>query len=365
MSPHPYTEDQLVEQPAIALLAQLGWATVSALDEVLGVEGTLGRETKGEVVLVARLRAALTRLNPDVPPVGITAAIDQLIADRSAMSVVAANREVYFLLKDGIPVSLPDPERGGQRILRVRVIDWQNVVSNDFLLVSQFSVTGSLYTCRPDLVGFVNGLPLVVIELKKPGVPAKQAFDENLTSYKHQQNGVPPLFWYGAFLIASNGTESRVGSLTADWERFFEWKRVEREDEPRRVSLEVMLRGVAEPGRLLDLVENFTVFSEHKTSYVKILAQNHQFLGVNNAIGSMLQARSAGHGRAGVFWQTQGSGKSLSMVFFAQKVLRRVPGNWTFVVVTDRTELDDQIARTFKETGSVSYADSESRSWWY
>lgn len=360
MSPHPYTEDQLVEQPAIALLAELGWATVNALDEILGAEGTLGRETKSEVVLVARLRAALTRLNPDVPPVGITAAIDQLIADRSTMSLVAANREVYSLLKEGVLVSVPDPERGGQQILRVRVIDWQNVSNNDFLLVSQFSVTGSLYTCRPDLVGFVNGLPLVVVEFKKVGVPAKQAFDENLTSYKHEQNGVPPLFWHNALLIASNGTESRVGSLTADWERFFEWKRVEREDEPRRVSLEVMLRGVAEPGRLLDLLENFMVFSEHKTSYVKILAQNHQFLGVNNAIASMLQARGAGHGRAGVFWQTQGSGKSLAMVFFAQKVLRRVPGNWTFVVVTDRTELDDQIARTFKETGAVSDADSKS-----
>jgi len=121
----------------------------------------------------------------------------------------------------------------------------------------------------------------------------------------------------------------------------------------------VMLRGVTDPSRLLDLVENFTIFSEHKSGYVKILAQNHQFLGVNNAIVSMLQARGAGHGRAGVFWQTQGSGKSLSMVFFAQKVLRRVTGNWTFVVVTDRAELDDQIARTFKETGAVSEADSK------
>jgi hypothetical protein len=359
MSPHPYTEDQLVEQPAIALLAELGWTTVNGLDEVLGLEGTFGRETRSEVFLGAQLRAALVRLNPDVPPEGITAAIDQLIADRSAMSLAAANREVYFLLKEGVPVSVPDPERGGQRTLRLRVIDWQNVANNDFLCVSQFTITGSLYTCRLDLVGFVNGLPLMVIELKKPGVPAKQAFDENSTSYKHEQNGVPPLFWYNAFVIASNGTESRVGSLTADWERFFEWKRVEREDEPRRVSLEVMLRGVAEPRRLLDLLENFAIFSEHKTGYVKILAQNHQFLGVNNAIASMLQARRAGHGRAGVFWQTQGSGKSLSMVFFAQKVLRRVPGNWTFVV-TDRTELDDQIARTFKETGAVSEADSKS-----
>lgn len=173
------------------------------------------------------------------------------------------------------------------------------------MLVSQLSVVGNLYTCRPDLVGFVNGLPWVVIELKKPGVPARAAFDENLTHYKQQ---IPQLFWFNAMLIASNGTDSRVGSLTADWERFFEWKRIEREDEPRRVSLEVMLRGTCDRTRLLDLVENFTLFSEHKAGLVKILGQNHQFLGVNNAIASMLEARKLGHGRGGVFWQTQGSG---------------------------------------------------------
>ena len=237
----------------------------------------------------------------------------------------------------------------------------KNPASNDFLLVSQFSVTGSLYTCRPDLIGFVNGLPLVVIELKKPGVPARAAFDENLTHYKAE---VPQLFWFNALLIASNGTDSRVGSLTADWERFFEWKRIEREDEPRRVSLEVMIRGtcaIANPegSRLLDLVENFTLFSEHKAGLMKIIGQNHQFLGVNNAIASMLEARKLGHGRGGVFWQTQGSGKSFSMVFFAQKVLRKLSGNWTFVVVTDRVELDDQIAKTFKATGAVSEAEGD------
>ncbi|MEO6953394.1 MAG: type I restriction endonuclease subunit R, partial [Polyangia bacterium] len=226
--------------------------------------------------------------------------------------------------------------------------------ANDFLLVSQLRVAGTLYGCVPDLVGFVNGLPLVVVELKKPGVPAQQAFDDNLTSYKHPQNGIQPLFWTNALLIASNGTDSRVGSLTADWERFFQWKRIEREDEPRRVSLDVMIRGTCEPSRLLDLVENFTLFSEHEGGPLKVLGQNHQVLGVNNAITAMLCAREEGHGRAGVFWQTQGSGKSFSMVFFAQKVLRKIPGNWTFVIVTDRTELDTQIARTFKACGAVS-----------
>lgn len=357
--PHAYTEDQLVEQPAIGLFAELGWGTVSAQEETFGTTGTLQRETKGDVVLVPRLRAALERLNPALPSETITAAVDELARDRSAMSLEAANREVYLLLKEGIKVSVPDrdPARAGaQKSERLRVIDWENPANNEFLLVSQFSVTGALYTCRPDLVGFVNGLPLVVVELKKPGVPARAAFDENLTHYKDQ---IPALFWYNALLIASNGTDSRVGSLTADWERFFEWKRIEREDEPRRVSLEVMIRGTCDQSRLLDLVENFTLFSEHKAGLVKIIGQNHQFLGVNNAIVSMLAARESGHGRGGVFWQTQGSGKSFSMVFFAQKVLRKLAGNWTFVVVTDRVELDDQIAKTFKTTGAVSEAEGD------
>ena len=354
MTPGSYSEDQLVEQPAIGLFGKLGWQTLSALEETFGPGGTLGRETKGEVVIVERLRAALVTLNPGLPPEAIQNAIDELARDRSAMSLEAANREVYRLLKEGIQVSIPDRDHGGQKTERLRVVNWEQPERNDFLLVSQFSVVGSLYTCRPDLVGFVNGLPWVVIELKKPGVPARAAFDENLTHYKKE---IPQLFWFNALLIASNGTDSRVGSLTADWERFFEWKRIEREDEPRRVSLEVMLRGTCDPTRLLDLVENFTLFSEHKAGLVKVLGQNHQFLGVNNAIASMLEARKLGHGRGGVFWQTQGSGKSFSMVFFAQKVLRKLAGNWTFVVVTDRVELDEQIAKTFKTVGAVSDAE--------
>ncbi len=359
MIPHAYTEDQLVEQPAIALFAELGWQTVSAMEEVFGTSGTLGRETSGEVVLIPRLRAALERLNPQLPAEAIASAVDELTRDRSAMSLAAANREVCGLLKDGVKVAVPDRERGGLKDERVRVVDWENPAANDFLLVSQMTVTGELYTCRPDLIGFVNGLPWLVIELKKPGVPARQGFDENLTSYKHPQNGIPQLFCYSAFLIASNGTDSRVGTITAKWERFSEWKRIEREDEPRRVSLEAMLRGTCTPVRLLDIAENFTLFSEHKSGLVKAMAQNHQYLGVNNAIAALLAARKAGHGRGGVFWQTQGSGKSFSMVFFAQKILRKAPGNWTFVVVTDRVELDEQIAKTFKACGAVTQAEGD------
>ncbi len=356
---HTYNEDQLIEQPAVELFQELKWNTISAREEIFGPNGTLSRETSAEVLLLARLRSALEKLNPKLSPAAISAAVDEMSRDRSAMTAAAANRDIYTLLKERVQVSVPDAERGGQKSERVRVIDWDNPQANDFLLVSQMTITGPLYTCRPDLIGFVNGLPLVLIEFKKPGVSARAAFDENIASYKHPQNGVPALFRYNAFIIASNGTESRVGSITADWERMAEWKRIEREDEPRRVSLEVMIRGVCEPGRLLDLIENFTLFSEHKSGLIKILAQNHQVLGVNNTMASMLEARKVGHGRAGVFWQTQGSGKSFSMVFFSQKVLRKIAGNWTFVVVTDRKELDDQIAKTFKATGAVTQHEGD------
>ena len=173
MSPSDYTEEQLVEQPAIGLFAELGWTTLSASDETFGTTGTLPRETKSDVVLISKLRAALERLNPALPGDAINSAVTELARDRSAMSLAAANRDVWNLLRDGVTVSVPDLERGGLKTERVRVIDWENPQGNDFLLVSQMTITGELYTCRPDLIGFVNGLPLVVIELKKPGVLAR------------------------------------------------------------------------------------------------------------------------------------------------------------------------------------------------
>jgi type I restriction enzyme R subunit len=357
MTPNPYSEDHLVEQPALALLAELGWQIACGLEETFAPEGgSLGRRDRREVVLQPRLRAALERLNPGQPTEAISAAIEELSRNRSAMGLVAANREVYRLLKDGVLVSVPDLERGGLSKVRLRVVDWERPAENDWLAVNQFTIKGDLYGCVPDLVGFVNGLPLVVIEFKKPGVSARVAFDDNLTHYK---TAIPQLFWSNAFLIASNGSASRIGSLSADWERFFEWKRIASEDEPRRVSLEVLLRGTCQPQRLLDYVENFTLFTDSKNGLVKIIAQNHQVIGVNNAIAATLEARRRGHGRAGVFWQTQGSGKSYSMGFYSQKIQRKVPGDWTFVIVTDRTDLDEQIADTFKAAGIVSQAEGD------
>ncbi len=356
MTSHPYTEKALVEQSAEEILSALGWTTVSAGEESFGAAGTLGRETTRDVVLVPRLRMALTKLNPSAPSSAIDLAVDELLRDRTAMDLTAANREIHRLITEAVKVTFKNPQTGKDEPVALRVVDWESPENNDFLAVRQLTLKGPLYNCIPDVVLFVNGLPWVVIELKRPGIGVRQAFDENLTSYKHPQNGVPRLFAYNALLIASNGTDSKVGSLTADWGRFFDWKRIEREDEPRKVSLEVLLRGTCDKRRLLDLVQSFTLFSEHKTGLAKIIGQNHQFLGVNNAIDATLKARDEGHGRAGVFWQTQGSGKSFSMVFYAQKILRSIPGNWTFVVVTDRVELDLQIAKTFAACGAVDDA---------
>ena len=157
MEPAKYSEALLVEQPAIALFAELGWQTLSAMEEVFGSSGTLGRDTSGEVVLGPRLRAALEKLNPKLPSEAIASAVDEVTRDRAAMTLAGANREVWGLLKDGVKVAVPDRERGGLREERVRVVDWEDSAANDFLLVSQITVTGQLYTCRPDLIGFVNG----------------------------------------------------------------------------------------------------------------------------------------------------------------------------------------------------------------
>lgn len=357
MTPTGYTEDSLVEQPAIALLAELGWETVNAFGEFDHGASTLGRETRAEVILTARLRPALQRLNPEAPPEAINQAIEELTRDRSRMSMVAANREIYHLLKNGVRVPVPDPEGNGETVEVVRVIDWDELANNDFLLCSQFWVTGEMHTRRADLVGFVNGLPLVLIELKAAHRRLETAFIGNLRDYK---DTVPQLFWPNALIIISNGSQSRMGSITAGWEHFAEWKKVDSEDEAGRVSLQTMLR-VCEPKRLLDLVENFTLFQEAPGGLIKLTAKNHQYLGVNNALEALADIRQR-EGKLGVFWHTQGSGKSVAMMFFAQKVLRKIPGNWTFVVVTDRQELDGQIYKHFASAGVVTEGRAQAES---
>ena len=346
---NPYSEDELIEQPAIALLAEMGWETLNCSSEFNQGNSPLGRNTKSEVVLTSRLQSALQRLNPGATQDAIDKAIEELTHSRSVMSPVEANREIYTLLKDGVNVTRTDPDGEGETTEVLQVIDWENPGNNDFFAASQFWVTGDMYTKRPDIICFANGIPLILMEFKRIDVHLRAAYDDNLRDYK---DTIPHLFWYNAFVILSNGTDSKVGSLTADWEHFAEWKRPQREDEPPKASLQTILQALCTPERLLDVVENFILFLEVQGGLIKILAKNHQFLGVNNTIESLKQIED-NHGKLGVFWHTQGSGKSLSMLFFAQKVLRKVPGNWTFVVVTDRKELDDQIYKTSASTTGV------------
>ncbi|MGY2892843.1 type I restriction endonuclease subunit R [Deinococcus sp. UYEF24] len=352
-----FGELRLVEETCLAILRELGWKTLDATHEVLGTAGTLGRESEREVILVRELRSALTHLNPDVPKSGIEQAVEILSQDRSALSAVAGNQELHRLMVEGVLVMVPDEDGDGETPARVRVIDWLEPGNNSFLAVQQLTIKSDLYTRRPDVIGFVNGLPLVFIELKSSHRRLKNAFRDNLRDYR---DTIPHLFQANAVQVLSNGTDAVVGSMTAGWEHFAEWVRVSSEDEPRRVGLSTLLRGVCAPIHLLDLVENFTAYLETKGGVAKILAKNHQVLGVNNALRA-LQGVQENRGRLGVFWHTQGSGKSLSMVFFSRKVLRKVPGNWSFLVVTDRDELDEQIYTTFARTGTVQEPEQDVR----
>ncbi|MBB1365969.1 type I restriction endonuclease subunit R [Pseudoalteromonas sp. SR44-5] len=350
-----YTEDALVEQPAIQLFSDLGWETAICWDEVFGSLDNesltnnpmfFGRETRNDVVLFARLRTALLKLNPDINKLIIQEAIDEIARDRSAMTAISANEEVYELLTSGY-VYTTNAEDEDDCV--VQYIDWSDATNNDFLLCSQMSITGEIETRRPDLIGFINGLPSVFIELKASHKNLLSAYKNNLADYK---NTIPKLFTYNQIIILSNGVQSKVGSISSQWEHFAEWKKVENEKEERRVSLEVVIRGVCEQNRLLDIIENYTLYIKTKQT-IKIIAKYHQYLGVNQALCGLNNVKER-DGQLGVFWHTQGSGKSFSMVFFCKKAFRKYTGNWTFVLVTDRTDLDDQIYKTFNSAGIVT-----------
>jgi type I restriction enzyme R subunit len=338
------SEKAVVEVPAVELLQSLGWQHGDLTHEEAGVKNPTGRLSFREVILPALLRAALRRLNPTLPDEALRQAELKLTDDRSVMLPIAANREVYCLLRDGVAVELRQTD-GSLKPDRVRLVDWTNATANDFFLASQTWITRELYKRRPDAIGFVNGIPLLLCEWKAPTQPVQEAYDANLTDYR---DTIPRLFDPNGFTVLSNGLEALMGSSHAPFDAFAAWKRLE-EKGPESVGLETLLRATCEPTRFLDLVENFLLFEDARGGLQKVTAKYHQVLGVNRAIEAV-QKLEENRGRLGVFWHTQGSGKSLSMVMFAEKVLRRLGGNWTFVIVTDRQELDDQIAGTFAAT---------------
>ncbi len=342
------SEDGIVEQPALALLEDLGWSHVNLMYEQPGLANPTGRTSFHQTYLPARLQAALAKLNPGTPPEALKEAEEKLTRDRTGMQPVNANREVHRFLVDGVPAQVRRDD-GTFEDLLVRVIDWKDPRDNDFLVASQVWIEGVLHKRRPDTIGFVNGLPLLLAEWKAPTCPIADAYDHNLRDYK---DTVPRLFDANGFVLLSNGLEAVMGASHAPFEFYAAWKRLE-EGAPEDPSLETILRATCEPVRFLDLIENFLLFDEVPGGLRKVVGKYHQVLGVNRAIQAV-EHLGDNQGKLGVFWHTQGSGKSLSMVMFAEKVLRRVGGNYTFVIVTDRTELDDQIAGQFGSVGALT-----------
>jgi len=342
------SETSAVEKPALALLEELGWTPINLMNEAPGPANPTGRTSLAQPHLPARLRAALLKLNPDLPLSAIETAEARLTQDRSALSPVAANREVITLVVDGVQVQVKN-DQGGTDDHRVRVIDWKNARNNDFVIANQVWVHGLLHKRRPDTIGFVNGLPLLLAEWKAPTKSLASAYDDNIRDYR---DTIPQIFHGNGFVILSNGLETVMGAAHAPFDIYAPWKKLD-EDGPEDLSLETLLRATCQPERFLDLIENFLLFDEARDGLRKVVGKYHQVLGVNRAIEAVRHIE-ANKGKLGVFWHTQGSGKSLSMVMFAEKVLRRLGGNYTFVVVTDRTELDDQIAGQFKSAGALT-----------
>lgn len=395
------SEDRLVQQTfADHLRDALGWESVYAFNsETFGPNGTLGRMNERDAVLVRDLRSAIAKLNPGLPDAARDQAVEKLTTADFSRSLVQHNREFYGFIRDGVPVTFREAD-GRQRTRRAQVIDFQDPGSNRFLAVRELKLTGLRtpnYNRRADIVCFVNGLPLVFIELKAVYKNIRAGFDGNLRDYM-DENVVAHAFHHNAFLVVSNGHRARYGSITSEWDHFAEWKR---NDESDKGSLEaqVLLDGMLTKDRLLDIVANFILFDESKPGAVrKVVARNQQVLGVNNAVAAVVQQEElkrqfppeerlryrivevrreeavdeemrslaavsepavlslveSAHpklGKLGVFWHTQGSGKSYSMAFFAEKVRRTVPGNFTFLIMTDRNDLDTQIYKTFVGAG--------------
>ena len=344
---YDYSENILVQESAGDLLKnELGWDVLLAYDkEKLGVDGTLGRTDYHEILLKRYFTDALKRLNSWLDDKLVNDAIQTFERHLSTSTLIQINEEKYDMIRDGIPVNVKRPD-GRTETKHAAVIDFSNADNNKFLAVKELKIHGELHRRRTDIVGFVNGIPLMFVELKKTTVDVSDAYNCNYTDYL---DTIPHLFYYNAFLILSNGIEAKVGTLGSKYEFFHEWKRLA-EDDAGSVALETMLRGICRKENFLDLLENFILYDHSGGKTTKILARNHQYLGVNEAVLAY-ENRQLNNGKLGVFWHTQGSGKSYSMLFLAQKIRRKFKGSPTIVILTDREELNRQISDTFENCG--------------
>jgi type I restriction enzyme R subunit len=329
----------------------------------------VGRSSLKEVVFKDRLSNALKKLNPNIPKECLYDAIEQVTKSRVSQSEIEANSEVYELLKEGYYTTYKNDE-GKDESVQVKFIGFdKDSVYNEFLVVSQLTIEklSSTGKRRPDILLYVNGLPLVMIELKRPDIKVKTGYDKNLQDYRED---IPQLFYYNLFVGISNGINTRLGSFNAPWEHFFSWTKLKDNVEDKnqntllelenksihekpRLSLQVLCEGLCNKTNLIDYFENFVLYHRKRA---KIIAKNHQFLGVNRAIENLKNTQDT---KLGVFWHTQGSGKSYSMIFFSKKINRKVVGNWSFLIITDRNDLDEQIFKNFVDTQTINLSTDQ------
>jgi len=330
-----------------------------------------GRDSLKEVVFKDELLKVLKKLNPQFPIETLEYAISELTKSRVSLGELEANTEIYKLIKDGVPTTFTNSD-GKDEDIKVKVIGFseEDKKHNSFFVASQLTIEylSSTGKRRPDLILYVNGLPLVMLELKRPGKSIKQGYDDNLQNYRRD---IPQLFYYNLFVAISDGIYTRLGSFNAPWEHFFTWAKLKDNvddktqdslaliqkkslEQDNRLSLQILCEGLCDKNSLIDYFENFVLYHKKR---VKVIAKNHQFLGVNRAIDNFKNDKD---GKLGVFWHTQGSGKSYSMIYFSQKVRRKIDGNWSFLVITDRNDLDDQIFKNFVDTQTIKLASKES-----
>ncbi|MCG2583514.1 type I restriction endonuclease subunit R [Massilia sp. TS11] len=340
------TEDQL-EQEALQWLGEVGYTHVYGYDIAPDSEVSPERTDYRQPLMVERLRKAIAKLNPGIPLVAREDAMKQVM-DLGIPSLLSANRLFHSLLVNGVPVQYQkDGETRGDF---VRLIDFTDVAVNEWLAINQYTLRGAKHTRRPDIILFVNGLPLVLIELKNPAdenADIWKAFDQ-LQTYKEQ---IPDVFNYNEVLVISDGSEARLGSLSSDAERYMQWRTIDGvtiDPLGQFNELETLVRGVLAPAYLLDYLRFFVLF-EDDGGLIKKIAGYHQFHAVRAAIEQVVTAsRPGGSHKGGVVWHTQGSGKSITMTCFAARVMREAAmENPTIVVITDRNDLDGQLFGVF------------------
>lgn len=348
------TEDAFAEKPAIEWLEDAGWDLRHGIELIPGESGE--RKIFADVVLQETFRAAVAKLNPELPPEAVRRAVDVAMTGTSPVRILN-HQGFHELLLAGVPVAWLDGERG-EWSTRAKLIDWDDPSRNVFQVVDQLTVVEGGHNRRPDLLLYVNGLPLGQIELKNPADGAATAVAA-VNQVKHYAHTIPGLYRYVEVIGVSDLLSARVGTVSSPAEHFAEWKTMDPAEMAGRSQLEVMIRQVFSPAGLLDLVRNFVLFETDGAHTWKVMAKYHQVDAVNRAVETTWKAMQDKTRRAGVVWHTQGAGKSYSMVFFVTKLRRdRRFANPTIVCVTDTNDLDNQLSETFERQAHLAPAVS-------